>query len=92
MEMGILISMVGMGSTTARRLEGMKLGRKGFESIQDARMKMGYGNRMLLGDGLGKYKQASFNDQVARTGWAGGVRHGILITTATGIYMSPTGI
>ena len=46
--------MVGMGSTTARRLEGMKLGRKGFESIQDARMKMGYGNRMLLGDGLGK--------------------------------------
>lgn len=66
------IYMVGMGSTTARRLEGMKLGRKGFESIQDARMKMGYGNRMLLGDGLGKYKQASFNDQVARTGWGWG--------------------
>ena len=66
------IYMVGMGSTTARRLEGMKLGRIGFESIQDARMKMGYGNRMFLGDGRGKYKQASFNDQVARTGWGWG--------------------
>ena len=66
------IYMVGMGSTTARRLEGMKLGRQGFESIQDARMKMGYGNRMFLGDGKGGFKQASYNDRVARSGWSWG--------------------
>ena len=66
------IYMVGMGSTTARRLEGMKLGRQGFESIQDARMKMGYGNRLFLGDGKGGFKQASYNDLVARSGWSWG--------------------
>lgn len=66
------IYMVGMGSTTARRLEGMKLGRKGFEDVQDARMKMGYGNRLFLGDGKGGYKQAPYNDVVARSGWSWG--------------------
>ena len=64
--------MVGMGSTTARRLEHLGLGRKGFEPVQDARMKMGYGNRLLLGDGKGGFKQAEYNDSVARTGWAWG--------------------
>jgi len=64
--------MVGMGSTTARRLEHLGLGRKGFESVQAARMKMGYGNRLLLGDGKGGFKQAQYNDQLARTGWAWG--------------------
>ena len=66
------IYMVGMGSTTARRLEGLGLGRKGFERIQKARMKMGYGNRLLLGRGDGMFTQAPYNDQVARTGWAWG--------------------
>ena len=66
------IYMLGMGSTTARRLEGMNLGRPGFESIQDARMKMGYGNRLFLGDGKGGYKQAPYNDRVARSGWSWG--------------------
>ena len=64
--------MVGMGSTTARRLEHLGLGRKGFEPIQAARMKMGYGNRLFLGDGNGGFKQARYNDSVARTGWAWG--------------------
>jgi len=66
------IYMVGMGSTTARRLEGLGLGRKGFEGIQKARMKMGYGNRLLLGRGDGMFEQAPYNDHVARTGWAWG--------------------
>ena len=64
--------MVGMGSTTARRLEHLGLGRKGFESVQAARMKMGYGNRLLLGDGNGGFRQAPYNDSLARTGWAWG--------------------
>ena len=66
------IYMVGMGSTTARRLEHLNLGRKGFEPVQAARMKMGYGNRLLLGDGKGGFKQAQYNDSLARTGWAWG--------------------
>ena len=66
------IYMVGMGSTTARRLEGLGLGRSGFEGIQKARMKMGYGNRLLLGRGDGMFTQAAYNDRVARTGWAWG--------------------
>ena len=66
------IYMVGMGSTTARRLEGMKLRREGFTNIQDARMKMGYGNRLLLGDGKGGFKQAAYNDRVSRSGWSWG--------------------
>jgi len=70
---GVLdIYMVGMGSTTARRLEGMKLERVGFENVRDARMKMGYGNRLLLGDGKGGYQQAPYNDVVARSGWSWG--------------------
>lgn len=35
-------------------------------------MKMGYGNRLLLGDGNGKFRQAPYNDSLARTGWAWG--------------------
>ena len=66
------IYMVGMGSTTARRLEGLGLGRSGFEGIQKARMKMGYGNRLLLGRGDGMFAQPEYNDRVARTGWAWG--------------------
>jgi hypothetical protein len=36
------------------------------------RMPMGYGNRLLLGGADGHYRQAAFNDQVARTGWSWG--------------------
>jgi hypothetical protein len=62
----------GMGSTTARRLEAMKASRPGFAEHEKMRMPMGYGNRLLLGtDGKG-YRQATFNDQVARTGWSWG--------------------
>ena len=64
--------MVGMGSTTARRLEHMGARRPGFEAHHANRIKLGYGNRMLLGTEDGGLKQATFNDQVARTGWSWG--------------------
>jgi antitoxin component YwqK of YwqJK toxin-antitoxin module len=64
--------MVGMGSTTARRLERLKLGRKEFPEHQKARMRMAYGNRLFLGGARGVLKQAAYNDLVARTGWAWG--------------------
>ena len=64
--------MTGMGSTTARRLETMKAGRKDFAGHQDHRMKMGYGNRLFLG-GKDGFAQAPYNHQVARAGWSWGV-------------------
>ena len=42
------IYMVGMGSTTARRLAGLGLGKRGL-NILEAAPDMGYGNRLLLG-------------------------------------------
>ncbi len=65
------IYMVGMGSTTARRLAGLGLGEKGFEHL-DAAPDMGYGNRLFLGNGQGRFAQASYNDRLARTGWSWG--------------------
>ena len=75
------IFMTGMGSTTARRLEQMNLKRDDFPLHQKMRMPMGYGNRMYLArdqasddkpDMARRFPQASFNDQVARTGWSWG--------------------
>ena len=67
------IYVAGMSSTTARRLEQLGLGRDDYASHQKYRMRMGYGNRMYLGTAAGTYKQAPFNDSVARTGWSWGV-------------------
>ena len=67
--------LIGMSSTTARRLEVMGLARADHLNINRMRMAMGYGNRMLLGQGgVGRwrFKQAPFNDQVCRTGWSWG--------------------
>jgi hypothetical protein len=71
------IFMTGMGSTTARRLDRMNLNRDDFPMHTKKRMPMGYGNRMYLArdaeDGSGRrFPQASFNAQVARTGWSWG--------------------
>ncbi|MSU41539.1 MAG: hypothetical protein EXS28_07490 [Pedosphaera sp.] len=65
------VYMTGMGSTTARRLESLKLGRAEFPDHQVKRLKLGYGNRMYYGGAEGLHEE-SFNDSVARTGWAWG--------------------
>lgn len=62
----------GMSSTTARRLDRMEAGRSNLPEHNRMRSVMGYGNRMYLGKGNGKYQQPSFKDQVARTGWSWG--------------------
>ncbi|MEC8928482.1 MAG: FG-GAP-like repeat-containing protein [Verrucomicrobiota bacterium] len=64
--------MTGMGSTTARRIEAMGLGRAELPTFQAHRMKMGYGNGLLLGAAGGALRQAAFNDELARTGWSWG--------------------
>ena len=65
------IYMTGMGSTTARRLTRLGRGRKGFEHLKAA-PEMGYGNRLLLGQGQGRFMQPDYNDLLARTGWSWG--------------------
>jgi enediyne biosynthesis protein E4 len=62
---------VGTSSVTPRRLDAMKLGREGHESLQAMRGRMSYGNRMFLARG-GKYAQPAWKDQVAQTGWPSG--------------------
>lgn len=65
----------GMASTTARRLEQMRLGRRDRADIHMMRSRMGYGNRMYLAQGDGQtpaFAQPAFRDEVARTGWTWG--------------------
>ena len=62
---------IGMSSTTARRLEEMGIGRSDLKKHTEMRAAMGYGNRMFLRRDNGFIK-APFNEQVARTGWSWG--------------------
>ncbi len=62
---------IGMSSTTARRLEYMNLKRNDFVDRTQARPGMGYGNRMYLSTGDG-FVQSPTNDKVARSGWSWG--------------------
>lgn len=62
---------IGMSSTTARRLDYLKLGRDDREQVNRMRGSMGYGNRMFLARD-GKFVEPEWKDQVARTGWSWG--------------------
>ena len=63
--------MIGMSSTTARRLEQLGIRHPGYEEQEKKRMAMAYGNRMYLRKGT-RYIAPPFADQVARTGWSWG--------------------
>ena len=63
--------MVGMSSTTARRLERLGIRRDGFEKHDDMRMAMTFGNRLYLRKG-DKYQEPDFRNDLARTGWSWG--------------------
>lgn len=64
---------IGMSSTTARRLDRLKLGREDRPDVHSMRGAMGYGNRLYFGT-----KEKSFREDpevaaaVARTGWSWG--------------------
>ena len=62
---------IGMSSTTARRLDAMRLGRKDRADIHEMRAAMGFGNRMHLWNG-NRFEPPNFGSQVARTGWSWG--------------------
>jgi enediyne biosynthesis protein E4 len=63
--------MIGMSSTTARRMEQLGISQPGFEKQTTKRMPMSYGNRMYLSSGK-RYVAPAWQDAVARTGWAWG--------------------
>ncbi len=63
---------IGMSSTTARRLDLMKLGRDDHPDIAAKRAEMGYGNRIYLGTSSGRFETPDFARNVARTGWSWG--------------------
>ena len=63
---------IGMGSTTMRRLNKMGLIRADHPEFLEMRTRMGYGNRMYLARGERTFRQPDFKDSVARSGWAWG--------------------
>ncbi len=63
---------LGMGSTTARRLERMEANPERYPEANRMRSVMGYGNRMYLARSPGTYVAPSYANQVARTGWSWG--------------------
>ena len=64
--------MVGMSSTTARRLSRLGLGREDLPDRTEKRGPMTYGNRLYVRRG-DRYVHAPFSPEVARMGWAWGV-------------------
>lgn len=63
---------IGMNSPVADRLRHLGGERAGFPEYASMLPAMTYGNRLYLGGG-DRFRQAPFNDQIARTGWAWGV-------------------
>jgi hypothetical protein len=63
--------MVGMSSTTARRLDRLGLKRDDFTKYADMRAPMTYGNRMYLARD-GRFEKPAMNARVARAGWSWG--------------------
>ena len=82
--------LIGMSSTTARRLTAMKAGLDKFPEHQTKRPLMGYGNRMFLGQGPGKpFKAAPWKEQINRTGWSwGGVTPDIDLDGDPDLYVT----
>lgn len=64
--------MVGMSSTTSRRLDRLGLGRSEFPEHQAMRPKMGFGNRMYFGSADHTLREVDLGSAVARTGWSWG--------------------
>ncbi|MGC6425653.1 MAG: CRTAC1 family protein [Akkermansiaceae bacterium] len=64
--------MLGMGSTTARRLEQMKAHPAEHSEAQKMRAIMGHGNRFYLGGENGRLSEPAFAATTSRTGWSWG--------------------
>ena len=65
------VYMVGMSSTTARRLDRLGIRREGFEQHDDMRGPMTFGNRLYLRKD-DRFVEPVFSNELARTGWSWG--------------------
>jgi hypothetical protein len=64
---------IGMSSTTARRLDRLNLGRKDRPEVHRMRAEMGYGNRLYFGSKTKRFREdPAVAPVVARTGWSWG--------------------
>lgn len=64
---------IGMSSTTARRLDRLNLGREDRPDVHPMRATMGYGNRLYFGTKEGGFREdQEVAAAVARTGWSWG--------------------
>ena len=63
---------IGMASTTMRRLNQMGLIRPDRPEYLEMRTRMGYGNRMYLAQENRAFRQPEFKNSVARSGWSWG--------------------
>lgn len=64
---------IGMSSTTARRLDRLQLGRDDRPEIHPMRAAMGYGNRLYFGSAGERFREdPKVAAAVARTGWSWG--------------------
>jgi hypothetical protein len=63
---------IGMASTTMRRLNQMGLFREDHPEFVEMRTRMGYGNRMYLAQHDNTFRQPLFKDSVAHSGWSWG--------------------
>ena len=66
------LCLVGMSSTTARRLDGLGITKPGYEKYSEMRAPMTFGNRLYTRSSKGKLSQPSFTASAARSGWAWG--------------------
>ncbi len=66
------LCLVGMSSTTARRLDGLGITKPGYEKYSLMRAPMTYGNRLYTRDSKGNFTQPKFTASASRSGWSWG--------------------
>ena len=66
------LCLVGMSSTTARRLDGLGITKPGYEKYSMMRAPMTFGNRLYTRDTKGNFTQPKFTASAARSGWSWG--------------------
>ncbi len=67
------ILMIGMTSPTVERLDRAGHWRSGLGDERTTRSRMTAGNRLLVADGAGGYRQDGLSQSIARSGWSWGV-------------------
>ena len=88
------LCLVGMSSTTARRLDGLGISKPGYEKYSEMRAPMTFGNRLFVRNKEGELSQPSFTAGAARSGWSWVVqlRTSILMETLIFMFLMDTSV